>query len=209
MHKALEAEDGLDPLYMQVLKVAPRDEHFARVIGTVMLVSQPIPIMFLAHLLRLESDEIVQTMMGLQSVLMIPGNNNQPIQLFHTSLRDFLTSPERSQVYCIHPEVRHLWIAANCLKVLTKQPTDDIFYGDRERYACLNWCHHVERGVTLVGKDLAGVLEEVRLVGIMKEFASNAMDVWLNTSLFEGKGQLGSLRSAISKLKVGHIVLLF
>ena len=90
-----------------------------------------------------------------------------------------------------------------------KQPTEDIFYGDRETYACLNWCHHVERGVTLGGEDLPGVLEEVPLVGILKEFASNAMDIWLNTSLFEGKEQLGSLRSAISKLKVGRIIMLF
>ena len=67
----------------------------------------------------------------------------------------------------------------------------------------------MERGVTLGGEDLPGVLEEVRLAVILKEFTSKAMDVWLNTSILMGNKQLGNLRPAISKLKVGHIVLVF
>ena len=209
LQKALTAEDGLDPLYRQVFADALRDDNFAPVIGTVMLLSEPIPIAFLAHLLRLRSADVVQTLTGVQSVLMIPGRDDQPILLFHTSLRDFLTSPVRSQDYFIHPQVRHLWIAADCLRVITKRPTDDIFYADREEYACLNWCHHLERGVTLGGKDLPRVLEEIRLGDILNNFAAEAMDIWLNTSLFIGHRQLGNLRSAISKIKVGHMFLVF
>ena len=203
LQKALTAEDGLDPLYAQVLKDAPRDGHFERVIGTVMLLTKPISIAFLAHLLQLRSADIVQTLAGLQSVLLIPERDDEPIRLFHTSLRDFLTSPERSRDFFI-PQVRHLWIAADCLRVLMKRPTDDIFYGDRDRYACLNWCHHLEAGATLGGRDLHRFLEEVPLVGTLKEFASKSKDVWLNTSLLEGHAQLGTLHSAIWKLKVGH-----
>ena len=208
LQKALTADNGLDPLYTQVLADAPRDQNFERVIGTVMLLTKPIAIAFLAHLVQLRSADIVQTLIGLQSVLVIP-DDDESIRLFHTSLRDFLTSPERSQHYFIYPEIRHLWIATDCLRVLTEWPTDDIFYGDRERYACLNWCHHLERGVTLGGKDLPGFLEQVPLATFMAKFVSTSMDIWLNTSLLEGYRQLGTLRSVISKLKVGHIVRLF
>jgi len=203
LRKALTAQDGLDPLYTQVLTDAPRDRNFERVVGTVMLLTRPISITFLAHLLELRSADIVQTLAGLQSVLIIPGRDDEHIRLFHTSLRDFLTSPERSRDFFI-PQIRHLWIAADCLRVLMKRPTDDIFYGNRDRYACFNWCHHLDKGVTLGSKDLHGFLEEVPLVGTLKEFASKSMDVWLNTSLLEGHPQLGALRSAISKLKVHH-----
>ena len=89
-----------------------------------------------------------------------------------------------------------------------KRPTDDIFYGDRERYACLNWGHHLETGVRLGGENLTVCLERVPLIDILAGFISTSMDVWLNTSLLEGVPQLGVLRSAILTLKVGHIVIL-
>ena len=61
----------------------------------------------------------------------------------------------------------------------------------------------------LAGEGLPSILEEVRLAVILKEFTSKATDVWLNTSIVEGEAQLHTLRSAILKLKVGHIVLPF
>ena len=208
LRKALIADNGLDPLYMQVLTDALRDDNvdrakFERVIGTVLLLRAPISIAFLAHLLQLECGDIVQTLIGLQSVLIIPDGDDQPIRLFHTSLRDFLTSPERSGDFFI-PPVRHLWITADCLRVLTERPTEDIFYGDKEGYACVNWCYHLEKGVMLGSKSLLGFLEEVPLGDILKEFASKAMDIWLNTSLVKGHKQLRTLKSAISPLKLSH-----
>jgi len=81
LRKALTAEDGLDFLYAQVLRDAPRDENFDRVISTVMLLTEPLPIVFLAYLLGLRPKDIVQTSLGLQSILMIPGDDDEPITL--------------------------------------------------------------------------------------------------------------------------------
>ena len=205
LQMALTAEDGLDPLYTQVLEAAPRDHNFMWVIGAVMLLEEPIQIVFLAHLLQLRPADIVQTLTGMQSVLIIPDRDNQPIRLLHTSLRDFLTSPERSHHFFIYPQVQHLWIVANCLRVLMIGQTDDIFYGDREEYACSHWCHHLERGMTLAGEDLPALIMKFRLVDLLKEFMSTSMDIWLNTSLWLGRKQLDSLRSAIRELEVGHL----
>ena len=73
---------------------------------------------------------------------------------------------------------------------------DDIFYGEREMYACLNWCYHFEEGVTtdVGGDDLSDFMRS------LKDFEFN---YWINTSLLKGASQLRVLRSAISKLKVG------
>ena len=193
--RALWAEGGLDPLYLQILAGAPRDDTFERVIGTVMLLKEPIPIVFLAHLLQLRPADIVQTLWGLESILMIPDGDNEPIRLVHTSLRDFLTSPGRSHEFFINSPARHLLIAADCLRVLAVRPTDDFFYGDREIYACFNWCYHLEEGVTngLGGDDLS-VLRTC-----LMDFASNSVDCWVNTSLLKGVKQLQVLRSVISK----------
>ena len=85
-----------------------------------------------------------------------------------------------------------------------KRPTADIFDGTRERYACINWCHHLDKGVTLGGEDLCGFLEDIPLVDVLAKFTSTSMDIWLNNSLSEGHPQLHNLRSTISELKVGE-----
>ena len=90
-----------------------------------------------------------------------------------------------------------------------KRPTHDIFYGNRERYACLNWGYHLEAGVRLGGENLTDCLERVALIDILARFISTSMDVWLNTSLVEVVPQLGVLRVAILTLKVGHGVILY
>ena len=199
LRKALMAEGGLDPLYARILAGARRDNNFEGVIGTVMLLRKPIPIVFLAHLLQLRSADIVQTFLGLQSILMIPGGDDEAIELFHTSLRDFLTSPGRSPDFSIDLPARHCLIVADCLRVIAVRPTDGFFYGDREMYACLNWCHHFQQGVSngLGGDDLSG------LMSCLMDFASKCVDCWVNTSLNEGVRQLKVLRSVISELKVG------
>ena len=203
LRTALTAEGGLDPLYTRILTDAhlDPDNNFERVIGTVMLLKEPIPIVFLAHLLRLRPADIVQTLLGLQSILMIPGSDDQAIRLFHTSLRDFLVSPGRPGGFFINPPARHLSIAADCLRVIAVRPTDDFFYHDREMYACLNWCYHFEQGVTneLGGDDLSEVLS------CLMDFSSKSVDCWVNTSLWNGEKQLAALRSAISKLEVGSM----
>ena len=199
LHTALMAEGGLDPHYAQILADATRDNNFERVFGTVMLIRKSIPIVFLAHLLQLRSADIVQTLLGLQSILKIPdGDYHGAIRPVHPSLRDFLISPARSRDFFINPPAQHLLIAADCLRVLAVRPTDDFFYGDKEMYACLNWCHHFEQGVA---NGLAGGDELSDLRSCLMDFASNSIDCWVNTSLLKGVKQLRFLRSAIWKLK--------
>jgi hypothetical protein len=96
LRKALDTHDGLDPLYMQVLMAARRGQHFERVLGTIMLLVQPLPIAEVACLLQIDVDIIPLTLLGIQSVLIIPKDNNESVRLYHTSLRDFLTTRDRS-----------------------------------------------------------------------------------------------------------------
>ena len=199
LRTALTAESGLDPLYSQILAGAPRDNNFERVIGTVMLLKKPIPIVFLAEMLQLRPADIVQTLLGVQSIIMVPDSDYEDIRLFHTSLRDFLISPGRSLDFFINPPTRHLLIAADCLRVLAVRPTDGMFYDDREMYACLFWCDHFEKGVT----DGLGDDDLSDFMSCLMDFASKSFDRWVNTSLLKGVRQLKVLRSAISKLTVG------
>ncbi|KIM71237.1 hypothetical protein PILCRDRAFT_830480 [Piloderma croceum F 1598] len=112
---ALAAHAGLDPLYTEVLSTAPRGEVLKRVIGTILLLKSDLSITSLGHLLQLNTAHLLQTLLGVQSILMIPGNDDEPVRLFHTSLRDFLMSKPRSGGFFIDPPARHLDILLDCL----------------------------------------------------------------------------------------------
>jgi len=210
LRKALMADPDLDNLYTQVLSDAPRDDNFERVIGTIMLLRSSLSITFLAHLLWLRTEEIVHALLGIQSILMIPGNDNEPIRLFHTSLRDFLVSQPRSQDFFVDPPTRHLYIATDCLTVMMTQPENGIFYGGRQMYACLNWCHHFCRGVTEGrGDDLFHSLPGASLMSCLVDFVSQSLDFWVNTMILEGATPrvLNDMLLVLLRLEVSSVFL--
>jgi hypothetical protein len=185
LQKALAAEVGLDSLYRDILSAARRNGHFDRVIGTIMLLRSPLPITFLGHLLQLSAEAIVESLWGIQSILMIPGADDDPIQLFHTSLRDFLVAPGRSSSFYINPPTRHLSIVIDCLKAMRTKPKGIIFQGG-QMYACLNWCYHVAEGLKESGGDcLFDSSLGISLTDCLADFGSQTLEIWVNTVVFE------------------------
>ena len=135
--------DGLDPLYEQVLSSASWTEDFCRILGTIIVLKENKSISFLSSLLSLHHEEVICELLDIQSVIKIPGDDNEPIALYHTSLRDFLTIKSRSKQYFIDPPLRHLHLAIHCLNHLAEYPSKDFFEGDVANYACINWPHHI------------------------------------------------------------------
>ena len=146
-HKALQqllesGATGLDSLYKQVLSSASRTPALHQILGTIMIMEDNQSISFLSSLLNLQHEEVIHELLGVQSIIKIPGQDNQPIMLYHTSLRDFLTIKLRSEQYFIDPPLQHLHLAILCLKLLVEYPPTDFFEGEVAKYACLNWpCH--------------------------------------------------------------------
>ena len=127
LQSVLEVEAGLDPLYMQVLSNTVHDQNFKRVIDTVVLLRQPLSITFLGWLLRLQTGHIVHSLLGTQSILMIPEDDNQAIRPFHTSLPDFLKTESRCGKFFIDPSHLHLFIVIDCLAAMMVHPAG-LFY---------------------------------------------------------------------------------
>jgi hypothetical protein len=207
IQKALTTDAGLDTLYAEVLSVAPRTIHFERVIGTVMLLSRPIPVTFLGYLLHLETADVLQALFGLQSILLIPANDNQPVQLFHTSLRDFLITQPRSGPFFIDPPTRHLCIATDCLVAIMIPPENGVFDDEARDYACFNWCNRVLSALTESGAvNIFGSASGDAFVNCIRDFAERSVDFWVNTIISKGTRRiLDILRSALSRLKVSQI----
>ena len=182
LQRVLKHHDGLDPVYTQILSVASRNKDFDAVLGTLMLLTKPLPIKSLATLLQLDPARILHALRGLQSILIIPEDDDNHIQPIHTSLRDFLTSQERSNDLFIRPKERHFDIAIDCLRILCVSNTGPFFDTtgySAQRYACCEWIFHLH------GSMKTEMLND-SLISLLIDFTSNNFDVWVNTILSLG-----------------------
>ena len=182
LQSVLKHHDGLDPVYTQILSVASRNKDFDAVLGTLMLLTNPLPIKSLATLLRLDPARILHALRGLQSILIIPEDDDNAIRPIHTSLRDFLTSQERSNDLFIRPKERHFDIVIHCLQILCVSNSGLFFdttdYG-AQRYACCEWIFHLHGSMRIEMLDDS-------LISLLIDFTSNNFDVWVNTILLLG-----------------------
>jgi hypothetical protein len=205
LRQALTAKVGLDALYRDVLSGAGPIPYFNRVIGTIMLLRSPLPIASLGYLLQLSAEQVVASVWGIQSILMIPGNDDEAIEPFHASLRDFLVARERSASLYINPPTRHLWIVTNCLEAMKVKPRDGFFYEGGQEYPCRNWCRHVVLGLNeSEGDGLLTSPPGAYLTSYLADFASQSLYFWVNTLLREGyeSEMISVLDSGLSLLKV-------
>ena len=179
LQKVLKHHDGLDHVYTQILSVATRNKDFDAVLGTLMLLMKPLPIKSLATLLRLDPARILHALRGLQSILVIPEDDDNPIRPIHTSLRDFLTSQERSNDLFIRPKERHSDIAIHCLQILCVS-NSGLFFNTTEYsaqgYACCEWIFHLHGSMKTEMLDNS-------LIPLLIDFTSKNFDVWVNTIL--------------------------
>ena len=178
LQKVLKHHDGLDPVYTHILSVAAHNKDFDTVLGTLMLLVCPLSVKSLATLLRLDPARIVHSLKGLQSILIIPKDDDNSIRPIHTSLRDFLTSLERSNNLYIRPKKRHFDIAIDCLRILCVPDSGPFF--DTEcsalRYASCLWICHLHSSMRTEMRDDS-------LIPLLIGFTSNNFNVWVNTIL--------------------------
>ena len=182
---------------------------------------------FLSSLLSLPPEEVICELLEVQSIIKIPGDDNEPIMLYHTSLQDFLTIQSQSKKYFIDPPLRHLHLAKHCLQHLVKYPSIDFFeshvtkyacfkghvtkYACFEshvtKYACFNWPHHILLGFQ---KQELTVDETIMpsFVTLIEHLLTFQGKTWYNTMLTDKSSEItrvfGCVRDGISLFKVRY-----
>ncbi|RXW16897.1 hypothetical protein EST38_g8950 [Candolleomyces aberdarensis] len=112
---ALKMNPGLDGLYTQTLARSQHLPHFPDIISTIALLEAPLPTSGIAELLGISTFKIVNVLVNLQAIIQVPGTDDIPVTLFHTSLRDFLTTQSRSGQFFAHPR-EHVRLFLRCLQ---------------------------------------------------------------------------------------------
>ncbi|EGX50181.1 hypothetical protein AOL_s00076g256 [Orbilia oligospora ATCC 24927] len=122
----------LDAIYGQILyhslKGTQEDEdkktlaaRFRQVVGTIVILSEPLSAVALAELLGVNQDVIHWSLRHLHSVLNVPKDQDSDIRLLHPSFRDFLLDEKRCHdpQFWIDKKMAHQQLAACCLKRLS------------------------------------------------------------------------------------------
>ena len=115
---AEEGRSGVDQLYAEVLQQAfhtlradssQQYLRFQTVVGTILLIFNPLSIKGLSELLGCGIQYIRNTIRSLHSLLLIPESTEHPIHIFHKSFPDFLLDPVRCQDkwFLVEPASHH------------------------------------------------------------------------------------------------------
>jgi hypothetical protein len=181
LRAALQGHSGLDPLYTQVLQSASHGYHFTRVLQTIITIPEPLSITDLACLLQIEGGDVIHALQGVQSIIMVPEDDDGPVRLFHTSLRDFLTTQARSHDFFINPVTSHLSVAADCLTVMTAHHGGPFYEIRVLKYAARRWCNHLLSAIKEGGGGNPLFTQDDGFMNILIGFVSGEFDRWLNS----------------------------
>ncbi|KAJ3538070.1 hypothetical protein NMY22_g5323 [Coprinellus aureogranulatus] len=97
---ALNINPGLDGLYRQTLSRSEHIPHFLDIVAVVVLFADARPtITQVAMFLGIHNFEVVRVLVNLHSILQVPGDDDTPVTICHTSLRDFLQDESRSLTF--------------------------------------------------------------------------------------------------------------
>ncbi|KIM82206.1 hypothetical protein PILCRDRAFT_820586, partial [Piloderma croceum F 1598] len=185
LQTALQSHSGLDPLYTQVLESASHSHHFTQVLQTIIIIATPASITGLACLLQIEGSDVIHALQGVQSIIKVPEDDEQPVQLLHTSLQDFLTTQARSQHLFIDPVTCHLSMATNCLSAMAAHDGDIIYEIEVLHYAAWKWCHHLLSAVKEGGGGVYLLIQDDAFVNTLITFLSRSFDPWMNSIIFQ------------------------
>jgi len=171
-------EETLNSPYTSILQEAfsnnrPEcDDKIRSILGAVVLATNPLSPSTISRLLGFDTQYVLSSLSSVNSLLIFEEDVNCPIQPFHRSFSDFVTSPTQciSQRFYISPPDHHLELLVGCLdlmnwtlkKNMCKLPdaaTNLDVYNLKERaekyidpalqYACLSWHIHLINARTI------------------------------------------------------------
>ncbi|KAK7050655.1 WD40-repeat-containing domain protein [Favolaschia claudopus] len=193
----------VDNLYLQILQTFVESrgdalelcERFRKIIGTIIVLQNPLSISALGELLEHDEDDIEGALTPLHSLLVIPPGHSQPVRIFHPSFRDFLVIQNRctDARFMIPEEQMHSKLASCCLTIMLRDLRrnicnigEDVVLNseipDLQKklqesvspalsYACRHWGYHLSQS------DVAG--SQTELAKKLSDFASTKLLYWI------------------------------
>ncbi|KAF1957426.1 hypothetical protein CC80DRAFT_592694 [Byssothecium circinans] len=182
-HRTRGQESKLDEMYLFILKqllnrlTIPHDqmmENCRVIIGSIVVLFDPLPTACLALLLRIPKRMIDNIVGQLPSVMNIPSDKTASVRPLHLSFRDFLLDAKKRHLnpFWVDEVQTHAKLASSCLELLLRsghlkmdicgletpgKPRAEV--SDQKileclpaevQYACLYWVHHLKESESAV-----------------------------------------------------------
>ncbi|KAI0192760.1 hypothetical protein EV127DRAFT_386433, partial [Xylaria flabelliformis] len=226
-HQTRSQESKLDATYLPVLNqlligLSNSEETkvlglFKHLIGSVILLANPLSTPALAYLLGISEDVINNHLNYLHSVLSIPLLPDSPVRLFHLSFRDFLIDPSKrgKNLFWVDEKETHKHLAADCLRVMNKTLCVDIcqvkwpgtlrasinpqIISDKLRpevqYACQYWVYHIQQAgdVFIDNGQVLGFLQQhflhwLEALSLIGRASESLQNIGILQSLLQSEG---------------------
>lgn len=100
---------------------------FQQVVGSIVILSEPLPVPSLARLLGIsEANKVYHQLRHYHSVLDVRQDLSAPVRLFHLSFRDYLTSHDRcgNDDFYVDAKGRHEMLTHRCLQLMADLKED-------------------------------------------------------------------------------------
>ncbi|KAL8403218.1 hypothetical protein RB594_008469 [Gaeumannomyces avenae] len=177
---------------------------FREIVGTIVLLADPLPTVSLARLLGRSQVNVDSKLRGLHSVLNISDDPIAPVKLLHLSFRDFLVDDESRDAnpFWVDKQDTHERLADRCLELLSTnnlkrnvcglrlpgtlrseidRQTIDAALPPDVQYACRYWVHHWKESK-----------RRIRDGNLVDRFLTKHLLHWL-----EALGVIGRIRESI------------
>ncbi|KAJ7776743.1 hypothetical protein B0H14DRAFT_2963909 [Mycena olivaceomarginata] len=116
----------LDQLYIQILQGVPdrHRPHLCDILSVILNFPTRIDVQWIEALLGLEPGNVSLILRPLYSVLKLPSERDQIIDVHHASFRDFLNNKDRSSDFYVGSPTHRANLARSILKALAYKPED-------------------------------------------------------------------------------------
>ncbi|KAF2156272.1 WD40 repeat-like protein [Myriangium duriaei CBS 260.36] len=181
----LESVEALDCLYIQILRqaigngsIAARQritECISKILGWAVAMRAPMSLGALACLVGRPVKSLRRWLRGLHAVVRVPSSDDDVLQFYHPSFREFLLDKSRckSAPFCIDLDRAHEDLARHSLELLsspgvlhqdmcsvrlpgtlrTEVPSVHNHISQEVQYACINWASHTVMGKAQLQKN--------------------------------------------------------
>jgi hypothetical protein len=132
LHLRSDHSSHLRMLYIQILEqmIAGLDDTatdaklttFKKVIGPLIMLAMPLTGLQLAQILQADIEDVFDILDDLRSVINVPQDQSQPVQLLHLTFRDFLleNAQEDNAQFVVDAVEAHQQIGQGCVRLLSK-----------------------------------------------------------------------------------------
>ncbi|TEB25607.1 hypothetical protein FA13DRAFT_1148620 [Coprinellus micaceus] len=168
--KILEMKPNFDDLYREILEPCMHFPFFFEILATIALAFEPLSIAQIADLLDIKTFKVTNVLINLHAIMQVPGDDRSPVTLWHTSLRDFLTSEGRSGPFFTEP-THHRLVAKWAIHVAASSRLSE-----SHRYARNYGMDHLFQYLQTVDQNLTcydGLLEGIMPDLIKATFRNN------------------------------------